>query len=254
MANSRLVLITGASSGVGAAAAKAFCDDGARVVLIARSSDRLKAVADAAGELAVPIPCDAADPDAIATMAAQVLEEHGCPDVIIHSAGAGQWKTVQDTTPQEAMMMMQAPYFAAFNVTHAFLPAMLARKSGAIICVNTPACMIAWPSCAGYAAARAALRGFSDALSQDLVGTGLQACNAIFGKIDSPYFDNNPGVAEKLPSLDKLIPTLSTDDCAAILLRLSRKPQHTAVFPFLLRPNLLMARLFPGFARWLLRF
>lgn len=254
MTTSRLVMITGASSGVGAAAAKAFCDDGATVVLVARSLDKLQAVADAVGELAVPLPCDAADPDDVSKMANQVLTTHGCPDVIIHSAGAGQWKTVQDTTPQEAMIMMQAPYFAAFNVTHAFLPAMLARNSGVIISVNTPACMIAWPSSAGYAAARSALRGFSDALSQDLVGTGLHACNAIFGKIDSPYFDNNPGVADKLPSLDRLIPTLSTDDCATILIRLAQRPQHTAVFPFMLRPNLLTARLFPRFARWLLRF
>ena len=254
MATPRLVLITGASSGVGAAASKAFCSDGTKVVLLARNPEMLHAVAQEAGAVAVAIPCDLADPDAVAKMAKQVLAEHGCPDVIVHSAGAGQWKTVQDTTPQEAIIMMQAPYFAAFNVTHAFLPAMLARKSGVIISVNTPACMIAWPSCAGYAAARSALRGFSDALSQDLVGTGLHACNVIFGKIDSPYFENNPGVAEKLPTLDKLIPTLSTDDCAAILKRLARKPRHTAIYPFMLRPNLLTARLFPRFARWLLRF
>ena len=89
MTTSRLVLITGASSGVGAAAAKAFCDDGATVVLVARSLDKLQAVADAVGELAVPLPCDAADPDDVSKMANQVLATHGCPDVIIHSAGAG---------------------------------------------------------------------------------------------------------------------------------------------------------------------
>ena len=184
----KTVLITGASSGVGAAAARAFARTGARVILVARGEAPLTALADEIGVLAHAMPCDAADPVQVAALKERVLAEYGVPDVLIHSAGAGQWKTVQDTPPEEAVMMMNAPYFAAFTITHAFLPGMLERDSGTIISVNSPACIAAWPSSVGYAATRAALKGFHDALSQDLAATGVNACHVIFGRIDSPYF------------------------------------------------------------------
>lgn len=239
---------------MGAASAREFAKNGDLVILVARSADALNAVAQDIGGGAVAVPCDAADPAQVAAMAKQVVSERGVPDVIIHCAGAGEWKTVQDTTPEEAVTMMQAPYFAAFNVTHAFLPKMLERGTGVIIHVNSPACIAAWPSSVGYAAARAALKGFHEALSQDLAGTGLRSCHVIFGHIATNYFDNNPGVADKFPALDKTIPTLSPQFCALKLMRLARHPRHSSIYPFMLRLNLMMAILLPRFARWLLRF
>ena len=249
----RLVLITGASSGVGAATARTMAARGDRVVLVARSTGALNALAAEIGPLAVPAPCDAADPDQVADLAARITADHGIPDVLVHCAGAGQWKTLQDTAPQEAVMMMQAPYFAAFNVTRAFLPDMLARGSGVILHVNSPACLIAWPSSVGYTAARAALKGFHEALSQDLAGTGVRSCHVIFGRIDSEYFTHNPGVVEKMPALAKTIPTLTTESCAQKLWQLSETPRHQAVFPAILGFYCLSAAYFPGLTRWLLR-
>jgi len=248
-----LVLITGASSGVGEAAARAFAKTGATVILVARNSEKLHLIAKGIGENAIPAPCDAADPDAVAKMAVVVLKTHGSPDVIINSAGAGLWKTLQDTTPQDAIAMMNAPYFAAFFTTHAFLPTMLERKSGVILHVNSPACITPWPSSVGYAASRAALRGLHDALSQDLVRTGVDSCNVIFGKVASPYFDNNPGTADKLPALDKVLPVLSVEDCADILLKLSRRPRHTAIYPMTLRALVGLGQYAPALTRWLAR-
>ena len=248
------VLITGASSGVGAATARLLSQKGKRVALVARSADALTALADEIGENATALPCDAADPDQVAAMAETVRTTLGVPDAIINSAGAGQWKTVQDTTPQEAMVMMQAPYFAAFNVTHAFLGEMLNRGSGTVLHVNSPACFAPWPSSVGYAASRAALRALHEGMSQDLVGTGVRSCHVVFGEIVSPYFDNNPGTAEKIPALAKTIPRLSLDTCAQVLADTLERPKHQVVKPFLLQPNLLFARLFPAAARWVLRF
>lgn len=248
------VLITGASSGVGAAAARAFQKQGAQVILVARSADKIATMADDLGVTAIAAPCDAADADQVAQMARTLLQDHGAPDVILHCAGAGQWKTVQDTSPAEAVEMMQAPYFTAFNVTHAFLPAMLERGSGVIISVNSPACIVPWRSSVGYTAARAALRGFHHALSQDLVGTGVACSHVIFGKIDSEYFDNNPGVVEKMPWLTKTIPTLTVEACAEALTHLAIAPRHTAIYPWILRLHCGVGVLFPKLARWLLRF
>jgi short-subunit dehydrogenase len=150
--------------------------------------------------------------------------------------------------------MMQAPYFAAFNITHAFLTDMLERGTGLIISVNSPACIVPWPSSVGYTAARAALRGFHHALSQDLAGSGVACSHVIFGKISSEYFDNNPGVIEKMPWLSKTVPTLSVDASAEALTHLAAYPRHTAIYPWVLRIHCGFGVLFPRLARWLLRF
>jgi uncharacterized protein len=249
----KLAIVTGASSGVGAATASLLVKHGYRVVMIARSADRLHALAGSLGVLAIAAPANAASETEMAPIATRILAEHGAPDLIVNSAGAGQWQRIEDTTEADARDMMDAPYMAAFVTTRVFLPAMLERGSGVILHVNSPACIAAWPSSVGYAAARWALRGLHEALAQDLAGTGVRSCNVLFGKISSDYFDNNPGVEEKLPKMDRTIPTMTPEQCAEKLAMLAETPRHQAVFPFMLSVNVLLARLFPGIARWLLR-
>lgn len=249
----KVVLVTGASSGVGAATAREFAKSGSKVILVARSAEQIQSLGNEIGGSAVPEPCDASDPKAVEAMAKRVMDKHGVPDVIVHCAGAGQWKTVLEAQPSEVITMMQAPYYAASFVTRAFLQGMLDRKSGVIINVNSPACLVPWRSSVGYAAARAALQGFHEALAQDLAGTGVRSCHAIFGKINSPYFDNNPGVLDKMPMLAKTIPTLSPEACAMQLARLAERPKHRIVSPWVLRVHTEFGRLFPGTTRWLAR-
>ena len=248
-----LAVITGASSGVGEAAARLFAKRGVRVVMVARSASQLETLASDIGPLAHSAPCDAADPEAVRAVAERVLTDHGVPDVIINSAGAGQWKRLEDTPPQEALEMMSAPYFAAFNITHAFLPQMLERGSGTILHVNSPASITPWRSSVGYAASRAALRAMHDALAQDLHGSGVHSCNVIFGKIASPYFTNNPGTADRLPKIDRYLRTLTVEECAEKLWALSRAPQHTAIYPFALRVLVTFGQMTPPLTRWLVR-
>jgi short-subunit dehydrogenase len=248
-----LILITGASSGIGAATARNLANKGATLILVARSKDTLETVAKDIGPNAISIPCDASNPQQVREMAQRVLSNHGVPDAIINSAGAGQWKAIPDTDPSEAMQMMQAPYFAAFNVTHAFLPEMLKRNSGVIINLNSPACYFPWPSSVGYSAARGALRSFSEALSQDLVGTGVKSCHVIFSAVASPYFDNNPGIMDKMPAMAKMLPILSPERCAAVLAKSLIRPRHTIFHPFTLRVLVTFGNIFPPIARWLMR-
>lgn len=246
-----VVLITGASSGIGAATARAFAARGDKVVPVARSTEALQAVAEDTGGLAVP--CDASDGDAVADMAAQVRDAVGVPDVIVNSAGAGAWKRVEDTPPAEAIEMIGAPYLAAFNVTQVFLAEMLARRSGVVVHVGSPAGMSAWPGSAGYAAARGALRSFHEALAQDLVGTGVASCHVMFGEVLSPYFERNAVGRDQLPMLGKLVPRLTPEQCADHIIRLSGRPRHTAVHPVMMRLLVEGARLFPGTTRRLAR-
>ncbi|MBB5516887.1 short-subunit dehydrogenase [Rubricella aquisinus] len=247
------ILITGASSGVGMAAARRFVKAGHRVALVARSGDVLQTLADELGAQALPFPCDASDGEAVALMADQVRAAMGVPDVIINSAGAGHWKPVQDTTPIEAVEMMGAPYFAAFNVTQAFLAEMLARGSGTLIHMNSPAAIAAWPSSAGYAAARGALRSFHEALAQDLVGTGVTTTNVYMGQIDSPYFETNAVDVARLPKAGRLIRVLTVDEAAEVLHAAMINPRHQISHPPMLTATIMAHRLFPAAMRWVLR-
>ena len=126
----KTALITGASSGVGADAARHLSARGYRVLLIARGSAALQRVAESIGGNAAVEVCDAASGEAVVALAERVRQRYGVPDVIVNCAGAGQWKLIEDTACEEALAMMQVPYLAAFNLSHAFMRDMLARRFG----------------------------------------------------------------------------------------------------------------------------
>ena len=173
----RVVLITGASSGIGAATAKAIARRGGQVLLLARTQPALEAVAaeiTVHGGTARVYPVDLTDLTMATQVARLIQTEVGTPDILINNAGAGRWLFVEETPPAEAVQMMAAPYFAAFFMTHAFLPAMRQRRRGQIINVTSIASYTVWPGATGYIAARWALRGFTEALRADLHGSGIE--------------------------------------------------------------------------------
>jgi short-subunit dehydrogenase len=251
----KLVVVTGASQGIGAATSGALAKQGARVILIARTQAKLQAVADqitAAGGEAHARPCDLSDPQAVQAMADAIMAELGVPDVIIHCAGAGRWLSVEETPIAEAVHMMQAPYFAAFFTTGAFLPKMIERRSGLIVTVQSPMSRVVAGGCTGYAAARYALRAFNEGLRADLRGTGVKTCEAMFGEVGSDYFTNNPGSLERIPKIaSALLPTLSTEDVANALLVAVRKEPSLFMRPFMLKVILVLLWMFPPVVRWL---
>ncbi len=159
---SRVVLVTGASSGIGEATARRYGASGAHVLLLARNADRLDEAVRAIrkdGGTATAYPVDLADPKAIEEVSARVTREAGTPDVLINNAGAGRWLPIIETSAEEALAMIEVPYLAAFNLTRAFLPNMLARRSGAIACITSPASYVVWPNaCRLYRSAPRACR------------------------------------------------------------------------------------------------
>jgi len=249
----KLAIVTGASSGIGAATARELAADGVKVVLVARGPEKLRGVAEEIGESAVVEPCDAGDGDAVLAMAGRVRRLHGVPDLIVNSAGAGEWKRIEHTSPAEAVTRMRAPYFAAFNVTHAFMGDMLERRRGVVIHVSSPVSIFTWPSCTGYAAARWALRGLHESLCDDLVGTGVRSCHVVFGKVASPYFEHNPGTEDRIPGIARTVRTLSPEECARVIVRSGRRPRRQVVHPFMLRLYYWSYNVFPWLTRWLLR-
>jgi short-subunit dehydrogenase len=249
----KLALITGASSGIGADVARQLARTGYRVILLARRRPELELVAQSIGGDAIVEPCDAASGEQVLAMADRVRGASGVPDVIVNAAGAGVWKYMEETTPAEAVSMMQAPYFAAFNTTGAFMADMLKRRTGTVIHINSPAAFFPWPSAVGYAAARWALRGLHEALCQDLAGTGVRSCHVVLGEVDSPYFEHNPGTRAKLPKIAKTIRTVTTDECGRLIAGLAEKPRREVFYPFMLRLYSWNNRFAPALVRSLIR-
>jgi short-subunit dehydrogenase len=246
----KLVLITGASSGIGEALAKRYGRTGAHVLLLARNAERLCSVADAvreSGGTATAFPIDLADATAIEHTSAMIAREIGIPDVLINNAGAGRWLPLLKTTAEEALAMIEVPYLAAFNLTRAFLPYMLTRRSGAIACVTSPASYLAWPNANAYIAARHALKGFTEALRSEVRGTGVTVTLAVLGPVETPYWEHNPGSRENLPKTNPaLVPTLTPEQAAEAIFAGVEARKRTVVKPAIFRALFLLNALAPG--------
>ena len=253
----KLVLITGASSGIGAATAKRYGAAGAHVLLLARNTERLQRVAEeirGSGGTASAHPIDLADAEAVTELAARVTTETGTPDVIVNNAGAGHWRSILATTPEDARKMMDVPYLAAFYVSRAFLPAMVARGSGRIACITSPAAYLAWADACAYIAARHAMKGLAEAMRADLRGTGVSVTLVVLGTVETPYWEHNPGSREHLPpSTPRLIKTLTAEEAAEAILEGTEAGRRAVVKPGIFRAIFLANALFPGFVARRLR-
>lgn len=249
----KTALVTGASSGIGAATARALAQAGARVLLVARREGELERVASSIGPgAATAYPVDLSSASAVSQMAQRITADVGTPDIIVNNAGAGQWKFVDETDPQEAVQMMAVPYFAAFYVTHAFLPGMLRRNSGHIVNVSSVGSRFVWPGATAYIAARWAVRGFTEALRADLAGTKVKVTLFESGVVQSPYWEHNPGSRERVPKMGRLVPELTSDAAAKAIVRGIEREQKLVVVPFMMKLTYWQHAVFPGVVHWLI--
>ena len=246
---SKLVLVTGASSGIGAATAKLYAARGARVLLLARNQAKLDEAAAAIkrdGRAASPYAVDLADPSAIAETSARINGEAGTPDILINNAGAGRWLPLLETSAEEALAMIEVPYLAAFNLTRAFLPEMMARRSGAIACITSPGSYVAWPNASAYIAARHALLGFTESLRADLRRTGLTVTLVVLGEVETAYWQHNPGSREHVPKSNPMLaPVLTPEQAAQAIVQGVERGQRRVVKPAILRALFLLNLLAP---------
>ena len=245
----KLVLVTGASSGIGAATARRFGREGAHVVLLARNAERLERVAKdvrEAGGTATAFTVDLQDRTATLDAAARISADIGTPDILVNNAGAGRWRPLVDTSPDEAAEMMAVPYLAAFTLTRAFAPAMIARGSGGIAFVASPASYLAWPNASAYVAARRALAGFAEGVQTELKPAGIAVTIVVLGTVETPYFEHNPGSLENVPEFDsRLAPALTADEAAEALFEGVARKKRFVVKPAIYRALFVMNALFP---------
>ncbi len=170
------IWVTGASSGIGAALARAFAAEGARLVLSARRVERLQALQAALGDAPAHavVPFDLERTDELPAIAASVLREYGPIDVLVLAGGLSQRATALETSLEVDRRLMQVDYFSCVALTKAVLPSMLERGQGQIVPVSSLVGLFGSPLRSGYAAAKHALHGFFDSLRAEVHDQGIR--------------------------------------------------------------------------------
>ena len=149
--------------------------------------------------------------------------------------------------------MIGAPLISAIHCTRAFPPSMLQRKSGHIVNITSVAGFFNWPGATVYSAARWGMRGFTEALSADLHGTGVKVTLAVFAKVQSGYWANNPGSEDRVLGAQAMIRSLSTDEAARMILNGIERNKRLVMATWMLRLILWQHRFVPFINAWLMR-
>ncbi|RMF66287.1 MAG: SDR family oxidoreductase [Calditrichaeota bacterium] len=173
----KTVLITGASSGIGAEFAKLLAEKGAHLILTARSEDKLKELAGTLQEAfsvrARVLPADLSRPEAPARLFQQVKDTGEQVDVVINNAGFGKWGRFDSVDLETYLQMCTLNIDAVVALTHLFLPDMLAKGEGGFINVASTAAFQPVPFFATYSATKAFVLSFSEALSEEYRDQGI---------------------------------------------------------------------------------
>jgi NADP-dependent 3-hydroxy acid dehydrogenase YdfG len=186
-----VAIVTGASSGIGAATARELGRRGAKVVLAARRVDQLEAQARAleeAGGEAVVIPTDVADPAHVARLVTLTVETFGRVDVLVNNAGVDWQRPLASTSPADVDRLVNVNLRGAMLLTAAALPGMLERRHGAVISVGSLSGRVAMEPL--YSATKYGLRGFSLALRRQLAGSGVSVSLVSPGNIRTAMTDH----------------------------------------------------------------
>jgi len=199
------VLVTGASSGIGAALARGFAADGATVGICARREDRLAEVLADCRRTAPESRqwvVDLADLDAVADFARRADDELGGIDLLVNNAGIPKRRHALELTADVCDGVMAINYSSPVRLTLALLPRMIERGHGTILTISSVAARLGPPREAAYSASKAALSAFMESLAVDLDGTGVDIRLVNPGVIDTELFhlpDNEPTLSDLEP-------------------------------------------------------
>jgi short-subunit dehydrogenase len=253
----KVVLITGASSGFGAEAARLFAKEGCIVVLAARRMDRLTALAEEirlVGGQAFAVPLDVIEQSQINDAVQTVLDTFGRIDILLNNAGMGRLDWLETLDPAASIdMPIDVNLRGVLQVTRAVLPSMLARRVGHIINMSSVAGLIAAPMYTVYSATKYGMRGFTDSLRREVAPFGIHV-SGIYPGPAATEFNQQSGDSPLKRNIK--VPrwiNMTSEYVARRTVGLARHPRRTLILPWWFRPVIGFDTLFPGLVDWFLK-
>ena len=227
-----VVLITGASQGIGAAIAERFAArvTGVQLALVATNKERLSAVADQCRSLGATVeifPTDLNDNAQVERMAADVQKKLGRVDVLVNNAGRWRGGAAHEMAVSEFAQVLQDNLINMFAVTRAFLPSMLERGQGDIFLMSSTSGLVGLANNAAYCAAKHGVVGFSMALRAEVGGRGIRVCCVYPGGTESPSWEGSGVDVNTL---------MSAADVADVFVDAFQRSRRTVLEDIVLRP------------------
>jgi short-subunit dehydrogenase len=220
-------IVTGASSGIGAATARVLAGRGAKVVLAARRAERLDALAVELPD-ALAVPTDVTAPGQVERLVGVALEAHGRVDVLVNDAGQGLHVPVVDLDPDDLRAVFDLNVVAALVALRAVAPSMLARGRGAIVNVSSATSLRVFPGLGGYAATKAALNVLSETARLELEAGGVKV-SVVYPSVTATEFHRHLRAGEIAPGARAMTPDPPERAAAAITFAIETGEAHVAV-------------------------
>ena len=223
-----VVLVTGASRGIGRAIVERFVREGTSVIACARGQEALDRLRAELPQVECHA-CDIRDGAAVDALARDVLERHGAVDLLVNNAGAFRPGGIAGEDDDALLDMLQANLFGAYRLTRRLLPAMVARRSGMVLNMCSTASIAAYPNGGAYSIAKHALYGFSRNLREEMKPHGVRVVALLPGATLTASWEGVP-----LPP-ERMMPAADVAEMAWAAWSLSAR---TVVEDILMRPQL----------------
>ncbi len=255
MPDQPVILVTGASSGIGTAVAKLFAGQGYRVVLAARRQDRLEAIADeikANGGQALAVKADLIERADIQNLVSTTISQYGYVDVLVNNAGFGRLKWLEELDPDDDIQtQLQINLVATILLSREFLPYMIERRSGHIINMASLGGFIATPTYTVYSASKFGVRGFTEALRREVGVYGIHVTGIYPGGVKTE-FKQHTGAERKTGRTTPDSLRLEPEEVAQAILKVVKHPRRTLIIPWQMRFTVWMNSHFPGIVDWII--
>jgi len=200
----KAVIVTGASSGIGACLARGFSREGAFVTLAARREDRLREVARSCPREVLVVPTDLLQERDRLTLVRETLGRWGRIDILVNNAGMGLYGPFQQTTEAAWRQIFEINLFSLVFLTQTVLPVLLAQGEGLVLNLASIGGLIAHAEkVTPYVASKHAVVGLSRGLARDLAGTGVRVLAACPHLTATEFFRFSPGAEEMAPAVEK---------------------------------------------------
>ncbi len=233
----RTAIVTGASSGIGEATARALAKEGCNVVLAARREDRLNALAAELGERALAAPADVSDSAACAALVARTLERFGALDILINNAGVGLYGSIADGDPEDWRKMFDVNVLGLLYTTRAAVRQMLLQGAGDVLFISSLAGRrVPRADGAVYAATKHAVNAIAEGLRLDVHEKGIRVINVEPGLVRTDFPESSHPSAREYYAHKEYTPLEAEDVARAVVYALDQPPR-VSVNEILVRPT-----------------